>query len=81
MPLLVNLRHLEAHEIELEGELPVAELDLNPVYVRPARGGCVVLDARIRLASPVPTRPRGARLNSSTLPVSAGASAPGNPPA
>jgi ATP-grasp domain len=62
-------------------DLPVAELDLNPVYVRPAGGGCVVLDARIRLASPVPTRPRGARLNSSTLPATAGASAPGNPPA
>ncbi|HEX9315935.1 MAG TPA: acetate--CoA ligase family protein, partial [Actinomycetota bacterium] len=65
----------------LVDDLPVAELDLNPVYVRPAGGGCVVLDARIRLASPVPTRPRGARLNSSALPASAGASAPGNPPA
>ena len=29
MPLLVNLRHLEAHEIKLEGELPAAELDLD----------------------------------------------------
>lgn len=29
MPLLVNLRHLEAHEIKLEGELPVSELDLD----------------------------------------------------
>ena len=29
MPLLVNLRHLEEHEIKLEGELPVAELDLE----------------------------------------------------
>lgn len=29
MPLLVNLRHLEAHEIKLEGELPVSELDLG----------------------------------------------------
>jgi uncharacterized protein len=29
MPLLVNLRHLEAHEIKLKGELPVAELDLD----------------------------------------------------
>ena len=27
--LSVNLRHLEAHEIQLEGELPVAELDLG----------------------------------------------------
>lgn len=29
MPLLVNLRHLEAHEIKLKGELPVAELNLD----------------------------------------------------
>ena len=29
MPLLVNLRHLEEHEIRLEGELPVADLDLD----------------------------------------------------
>ncbi len=29
MPLLVNLRHLEAHSLELRGELPVAELDLE----------------------------------------------------
>jgi DUF177 domain-containing protein len=29
MPLLVNLRHLEAHELKLEGELPVSELDLE----------------------------------------------------
>ena len=29
MPLLVNLRHLEAHEIKLKGELPVEELDLE----------------------------------------------------
>ncbi len=29
MPLLVNLRHLEAHELELEGELPLEELDLD----------------------------------------------------
>jgi uncharacterized protein len=29
MPLLVNLRHLEPHSIRLEGELPVAELDLD----------------------------------------------------
>ena len=27
--LLVNLRHLEAHEIHLEGELPAAELDFG----------------------------------------------------
>ncbi len=29
MPLAVNLRHLEAHNIELKGELPVEELDLG----------------------------------------------------
>lgn len=29
MPLLINLRHLEAHEIKLKGELPVEELDLD----------------------------------------------------
>lgn len=29
MPLSVNLRHLEAHEIKLQGELPVEELDLG----------------------------------------------------
>ena len=29
MPLRVNLRHLEEHEIRLKGELPVAELELD----------------------------------------------------
>jgi uncharacterized metal-binding protein YceD (DUF177 family) len=29
MPIRVNLRHLEAHEIRLKGELPVEELDLG----------------------------------------------------
>jgi uncharacterized protein len=29
MPVLINLRHLEAHNIELQGELPVGELDLD----------------------------------------------------
>src|ERR1700722_6625897 len=29
MPILVNLRHLEAHDIRLKGELPVAELELD----------------------------------------------------
>jgi len=29
MPLTVNLRHLEAHNIELEGKLPVEELDID----------------------------------------------------
>ena len=29
MPLVVNLRHLEAHNVRLEGELPVEELDID----------------------------------------------------
>jgi uncharacterized protein len=29
MPLKVNLRHLEEHELRLEGELPIAELELD----------------------------------------------------
>jgi uncharacterized protein len=29
MPLLVNLRHLERQDLLLEGELPVAELDID----------------------------------------------------
>jgi uncharacterized metal-binding protein YceD (DUF177 family) len=28
MPLLVNIRHLEANDLHLQGELPAAELDL-----------------------------------------------------
>ncbi len=30
MPLLVNLRHLEAHNLRLEGELSVSDLDVDP---------------------------------------------------
>ena len=30
MPLLVNLRHLEAHPLRLEGELATEELDIEP---------------------------------------------------
>jgi len=29
MPLLVNLRHLEAHNVKLQGELPVGDLDIQ----------------------------------------------------
>jgi uncharacterized protein len=29
MPLVVNLRHLEAHNVHLDGELPVEELDID----------------------------------------------------
>ncbi len=31
MPLVVNLRHLEAHNIRLEGNLSVREMDLDPL--------------------------------------------------
>ena len=31
MPLVVNLRYLEAHNIRLEGELPARELDIDPL--------------------------------------------------
>ena len=30
MPLVVNLRHLEAHSVRLEGKLPVKDLDIDP---------------------------------------------------
>ena len=29
MPLIINLRHLEAHSLKLKGELPFEELDLD----------------------------------------------------
>jgi uncharacterized protein len=29
MPVLVNLRHLDAHNVKLSGELPAAELDID----------------------------------------------------
>jgi len=29
MPLVVNLRHLEAHNVRLQGQLSVAELDID----------------------------------------------------
>ncbi len=42
----------------LVDELPeVAELDLNPVFARGAGLGCVIADARIRLAAPVGAAP------------------------
>lgn len=31
MPLLINLRHLEHKNLELKGELPAAELELEPL--------------------------------------------------
>lgn len=31
MRALVNIRHLEAHSVELEGELPLEELDADPM--------------------------------------------------
>src|SRR2546423_5578715 len=30
MPLVVNMRHLEAHNVVLKGKLPVEELELDP---------------------------------------------------
>jgi len=30
MPLVINLRHVEAHNIRLAGHLPVEELDIDP---------------------------------------------------
>jgi acyl-CoA synthetase (NDP forming) len=43
-------------------DLPhISELDLNPVLVSETGKGCLVLDARIRLARPKPPKPRGAR--------------------
>ena len=43
-------------------DLPhVAELDLNPVLVGEAGMGCIALDARVRIATPRPPRPLGAR--------------------
>ena len=43
-------------------DLPaLAEIDLNPVIVSEAGRGCVVVDARMRIARPKPPTPRGAR--------------------
>jgi acetate---CoA ligase (ADP-forming) len=43
-------------------DLPhIAELDLNPVLVRPSLRGSVVLDARVRVMTPRPVSPLGAR--------------------
>jgi acetate---CoA ligase (ADP-forming) len=43
-------------------DLPhISELDLNPVLVSEAGKGCLVLDARLRLARPAPVKPRGSR--------------------
>lgn len=43
-------------------DLPhIAELDLNPVLVAEAGGGCIALDARIRMETPAPKKPLGAR--------------------
>jgi acyl-CoA synthetase (NDP forming) len=39
----------------------IADLDFNPVLVAEKGAGCMVLDARIKVASPAPERPRGAR--------------------
>jgi hypothetical protein len=39
----------------------VAELDLNPLLVLPAGGGCRAIDARIRVADPAPVDPARSR--------------------
>jgi uncharacterized metal-binding protein YceD (DUF177 family) len=41
MPLIVNLRHLEAHNIRLQGSLPLGDLEIDP------------LDEVIQLRSPL----------------------------
>ncbi|MGO8926219.1 MAG: hypothetical protein ACLQU3_04925 [Limisphaerales bacterium] len=41
MPLVVNLRHLEARNIRLEGQLPARELDID------------TLDTVIQIAQPL----------------------------
>ena len=41
MPLVVNLRHLEAHNIRMQGKLPVRELDID------------TLDTVIQVAQPL----------------------------
>ena len=63
MPLIVNLRHLEKHDATLRGELPVSELDLDPLdemirVTRPLRhelvvqllDGGLLVRGRLRLA-------------------------------
>jgi acyl-CoA synthetase (NDP forming) len=43
-------------------DLPaLAEIDLNPVIVSETGRGCMVVDARMRIARPKPSAPRGAR--------------------
>jgi acetyl coenzyme A synthetase (ADP forming)-like protein len=43
-------------------DLPhIVELDLNPVLVGAIGEGCIVLDARLRIGTPHPDRPLGAR--------------------
>jgi uncharacterized protein len=55
MPLLVNLRHLEADDQTLEGELTAEELDLDP------------LDEAIRLTGPLRYRLEVQRMESGLL--------------
>lgn len=47
--------------VMVEDLAELAELDLNPVLVAPKGEGCVVVDARMRIARPRPPMPRGAR--------------------
>ena len=70
MPLIVNLRHLEAHNVRLEGSLPVEELDIDTrdeviqvrhplehdLEVQKLEGGLLV-QGRLRLDAGMPVRP------------------------
>ncbi|HEU4480926.1 MAG TPA: acetate--CoA ligase family protein, partial [Actinomycetota bacterium] len=39
----------------------LSEIDFNPVLVSAEGKGCTVVDARIRISTPAPQPPRGAR--------------------
>jgi acetate---CoA ligase (ADP-forming) len=56
------LRSLLFRVSALVEDLPhVAELDLNPVLVAEGGKGCIALDARLRMTTPRPRKPLGAR--------------------
>lgn len=59
---LKALRSLLFRVSAMVEDLPhIAELDLNPVLVGRAGAGCIVLAARIRMTTPQPRKPLGAR--------------------
>jgi uncharacterized metal-binding protein YceD (DUF177 family) len=55
MPLTVNLRHLEKHDLTLNGELPVAELDID------------IRDEMLRLVKPLRHRLEVQKLDEAIL--------------